>query len=716
MGYRLYSWKFPLLVATICLLLWSMATVLLRTPTPESNEPNDSNEPTVGVSHLNSDSIMDYFAKSFKRNAKLDSLKTKSSIYKDIFSDMNMYDFLSKNLFQDRCKIYFNHLSVNDPDWMVNPDRGFVFNREAYKHFDSYRDEKLKDIQNKINEAKEKGERYDPPSDDEIRQEYEDLRKAVLNDEQTLHDYIAHVRIFEKCFMGASDGADRKDVSFAKTQRNFLKKSITYLRTSADKASGQLFTNKIDPGSVEQKLFPWLTKKLPVFTRWDGKRFDFPGSTMRFPHKKSSFLNEYKSRLNGKGIVLTLGDGHVTDATRFIRLLRYLGNTYPIQVVYHSNLSEESQHNLVRAARDPFEGYPTVDLWFVNADRSIEGKYKEKFTGFANKIMATMFNSFEEMILCDADSVLLENPSYFFKLKKFIDTGSFFYKDRATGYFRPTDDMIFFKKLMPSIEDSAIFNIAQTTDYTLDNEFFHGLADYLESGVVVMDRKRHFMQPLFMSILNFYEPVIKRIYGDKELFWLGLSLGGDEEYGVNDHFAAAIGEFTPDHERHKDIGSIKYMRSKEICSNHPAHISDEDNLTLVWFNSGFRHCGNSFKPDLNWEEEFNKKTRYTRINNIDEFKTFFKSELKITNAIIPPYDRSMLRNIDNEPEKPWNLANYCRGYLWCAYSLIGGYYVEDDVTKDNLKAGHIITFTPEKVKSFEEAAKIWLASFDWEQL
>lgn len=669
-----------------------------------------------GIYELDKSHLTDFFAQRHNRHPKIEKYPTRSYIYNEIFSGTNLYDFLNTNLFQDRCRIYFNHLSFHNPDWMVNPDEKLLFDRDGYRSFESYEEMEQAKIDQSISEAEENGETFIPPSDESIREKYEILRKKVLGGEQMLHDYMAHVRIYNKCFMGTSAGNNKNDHAFVKKQQKFLKTNVRYTRDDPSEASVNLLKDEVQCNSVESKLFPWLTNEYPIYTRWDGTTVNFPGSTGKFTRKKNCFLSEYKSRLNGKGIVLTLSDFFVNDATRFLRLLRHLGNTYPVQIVYHEDFSEKSRANLVRAARDPFKGYPPIDLWFVNAERTFDKKYKEHFRGFANKIIAAMFNSFEEMIVCDADSVLLQPPSYFFELQRYIDTGTNFYKDRSSGYYRDPDDPIFFQKLMPSVEDSAIFNIPQITNYTLENPFFEGFSDYMESGVLAINRKKHFIQPMIMSILTFYEPVINRVYGDKELFWLALVLDGDENYSFNKHFAAAIGEFTPDHERHKDVGSIRYFRSKELCSSHPAHISDEDNQTLVWFNSGFRHCGNSHGDWINWEKEFNKKKRYTRILTLEEFKTFFRSALRIFNAIIPPVTYDALPNDEGEPDDSWRLANYCYYYLWCAYSLVGGYYVDRGVTKDNLISGHIVTFTPEQIKSFEAAAEAWIAPFEWEEI
>ena len=75
------------------------------------------------------------------------------------------------------------------------------------------------------------------------------------------------------------------------------------------------------------------------------------------------------------------------------------------------------------------------------------------------------------------------------------------------------------------------------------------------------------------------------------MFWLSLSILGDENFEFNKHPAAAIGQITPYQERIKGLKTVpESLISKEICSNHPAHINDEDNHTLLWFNSGFKFC------------------------------------------------------------------------------------------------------------------------------
>ena len=38
------------------------------------------------------------------------------------------------------------------------------------------------------------------------------------------------------------------------------------------------------------------------------------------------------------------------------------------------------------------------------------------------------------------------------------------------------------------------------------------------------------------------EPVQSSIWGDKEMYWLGLSMAGDENYEFNKYAAASVGE------------------------------------------------------------------------------------------------------------------------------------------------------------------------------
>lgn len=143
--------------------------------------------------------------------------------------------------------------------------------------------------------------------------------------------------------------------------------------------------------------------------------------------------------------MLSIGDGHVEDTVKLIHLLRALNNKLPIQIVYYDNLAKETKDKIVTAAREvmvtvpkSFElvsrlfpedyltnGLPQQEVWFVNTYNAIHANFKKKFHKFSNKFLATIFNSFNEFILVDADTVLMQNPEYFFQLPGYKNTGTF---------------------------------------------------------------------------------------------------------------------------------------------------------------------------------------------------------------------------------------------------------------------------------------------------
>lgn len=59
---------------------------------------------------------------------------------------------------------------------------------------------------------------------------------------------------------------------------------------------------------------------------------------------------------------------------------------------------------------------------------------------------------------------------------------------------------------------------------------------------------------------------MKRVYGDKEMFWLSLSIIGDENYQFNSHPAAAIGQLTTYQER------VKHLKTHRHPLNHKKYV------------------------------------------------------------------------------------------------------------------------------------------------
>ncbi|KAK6465161.1 mannosyltransferase [Scheffersomyces coipomensis] len=597
-----------------------------------------------------------------------------------------------------------------------------------------------------------------------IKDKYKEFMLFISIDEQKSLNFLSHLRIFNKCYLSVNNIKQQNSIkSFLQHQKHFVKIAPT-LELKEDevkhnenqdqkendnknednnnnKNDNENINNKIRKKSVklnpasdcsflEQRLYPWLSFHYPVFEKWTGEielsppKFKNSNAAKTNPSTESQygscFLNKFRKSLSGKGIVLTIGDKHVDDTINLIALLRALQNTLPIQIVYYDNLSGNSKSRIVRAARevrrdmpesfdqvrDQFSndydrGLPKQEVYFVNTYSVIHENYKSKFDGYGNKLLATVFNTFEEFILIDADSVLLKNPEWFFQNNKYKSSGALFYKDRTTMQIRPPSDAYFFKKMSPSVLDAIIFDIPLITSKTLELDAMQGMFHFMEAGVVVIDKTRHFNSILLLPQLNFMEAFRDRSHGEKELFWLSFIVNGDEDFTFNKYHAAAAGQASG--EKIKLNGQIRI--SKEICSAHPAHVDDETN-ELIWFNSGFHFCGKYDKVDYKKDLESQGGRYKPGITTVEELRSYYFDPIQIETVIIPPFngkDNLFVPNGENEPSRSWDMiGGLCDGYVWCAYSDIG--------SKDRTQSGTVIEIDEQDQKLFQFYGDIWVGN------
>ncbi|CAH2354738.1 putative alpha-1,3-mannosyltransferase Mnn14p [[Candida] railenensis] len=682
------------------------------------------------------------------------SLVIHADNYNSLVNTFGFAKILKETSFSERCDLYFKNLYMEDPSWKVDPGHDYAFNRGGWDSPEKYMGNKLHEY--KEEQRKELGLASDakievPPEVVEaIKQAHEDEKTGSLYDEQLIHNSLTNVKLFNKCYLyGGSQEAEKETSDFIKKQQSDIDSlGLSQVQTDANISPEKLeslMSKKFSScDDLESRVYPWLTGKLPTYTRWDGSKIenDFPlmckyvgdnkcpklkedsPASSTLTGDKLCFTKIFRNKLNGQGIGLTIGDSHLEMALRLIRLLRSLDNELPIEIIYNNPISQESKDQIVKASRNELideNGKVLIpqEVWFVDVSACLHDDHSRRFGSYGNKILATLFNSFAEFMLLDADTVVLEPPSYFFDLPKYKQYGTLFYKDRSAIEYRGRHDVKFFRKIMPSEFDTVFFGFPQITGYTLDREFFKGLNHYMESGLVMIDRKRHFTQALYMAQLNFIRPANSRVYGDKELFWLAMTISGDESYYFNKHNAAAIGSITPEIERVKSskVGKTSF-KAAELCSNHPAHINDEDEHSLLWFNSGFKFCGQTHNVDF--EKEFSEKSRYLDYSDsIEQFTKFFNDKLEITQAIIPPgnFDLGMVaKNDEHEPDRGWvNMRQYCHGYTWCAYSSIGG-NVMNEISKEmttSMQSGFLIDFSKAETARFNYLGTVWTSWFDF---
>jgi alpha 1,3-mannosyltransferase len=142
--------------------------------------------------------------------------------------------------------------------------------------------------------------------------------------------------------------------------------------------------------------------------------------------------------------------------------------------------------------------------------------------------MAMLLSSFREVILIDADVLFFVDPTTLFSDPDYLRLGALFFRDRLIA---PADRADFLTKSLPSPLSQ---NILQS------NRWWLGTSHHMqESGVVIVDKWRHFVALLLTTRLNGPDRdgndalrkkgVYEMMHGDKETFWLSWEMAGDSD-------------------------------------------------------------------------------------------------------------------------------------------------------------------------------------------
>ncbi|ODQ82208.1 glycosyltransferase family 71 protein, partial [Babjeviella inositovora NRRL Y-12698] len=490
----------------------------------------------------------------------------------------------------------------------------------------------------------------------EIETVFEAKYKGFLATEQSIVDAATNLRVFGSCYLSHNRFDANKD-------------AVTALKNNA-KGKVHVGANNTC-AALQERLFPWMLQTYPVFTRWSGETTSEKANR----NPADCYILDLLQGFNGKGIVITAGDAHKEDVVNLIRVLRGLDNKLPIQIFHRKDLSQKSQQELkAGVGRSVYDfAFPLQELWFADVSAVVKPEYEKFFSRFANKFFSYLFGSFDETLLMDTDAVPLIKPADFFKTSGYVASETLFFKDREVRQSSARDGRVLFRKMMPRVFDNLLFGIPVTTNFTLHNEYISEEAHkmhLMESGIVAYRKTAHFTGVLMAANLNFWWQVKARVWGDKEMFWLGMSIAGDENYRFNDNYAGAVGILTPE--------AFHPAVAHEICSIQPGHISSDDDQTLMWINSGFKFCKKpgSFERSKGSE----KLLMYSGARSYDDrtgfndhsIKAMYYDSISIQAAIIPPASQ-LLRHKTNRREPPlgWFMDKSCSGYLWCAYDSIG---------------------------------------------
>ncbi|BFZ61966.1 hypothetical protein YB2330_003045 [Saitoella coloradoensis] len=251
----------------------------------------------------------------------------------------------------------------------------------------------------------------------------------------------------------------------------------------------------------------------------------------------------------GRGIVLTAGDNQAPFLLTGIKVLRELGCKLPVEVMYlgDDDLGEDWREKL-----EELEGVVTRDMARMVSDRGW------KLAGWAGKPFAILLSSFRECIFIDADSLFFKDPTILFEDKEYKEKGALFFKDRLIF---PESKKRFLQEILPKPLSAQVKS----------SRFWTGASGHMqESGVLVIDKFKHFVALLMVTRLNGPDRdgsgegddkivgVYDLVYGDKETFWLGWELVGDVEYAWMEGGQGIMGIV-----RTKERGSVKEETDKE---------------------------------------------------------------------------------------------------------------------------------------------------------
>ena len=128
----------------------------------------------------------------------------------------------------------------------------------------------------------------------------------------------------------------------------------------------------------------------------------------------------YPGGFNGRGIVISAGGPFIPSAYIAVRSLRHFGCKLPIQI-WHLGPQEFS-----KSVMPPFEKYGVTFVDSLEVRKQIPIK---RLGGWENKPYAVLCSPFEEVLLLDADNMVLQDPTMLFDTEIYRTLGSLFWSD-----------------------------------------------------------------------------------------------------------------------------------------------------------------------------------------------------------------------------------------------------------------------------------------------
>lgn len=219
-----------------------------------------------------------------------------------------------------------------------------------------------------------------------------------------------------------------------------------------------------------------------------------------------------------KGIIIPAIERYEILLYSNIKLLREIFNcNLPIEIW---QIGQEISNDMKKTLETNKENW---NITFKNVNDYTDNP--EHWRGYQIKAFVLKYTEFDEIILCDCDSVFLVSPEIIFEDSNYILTGTFFFKD----YLRHTPKnnekekrIIWFKNMFPDPpqylpeECYYLYNIN-----TNERQMWF----YQESGVVYLNKNMHpdIIESIYKLNEN-HKETYKYVHGDKETFWIACLL------------------------------------------------------------------------------------------------------------------------------------------------------------------------------------------------
>ncbi|KAK6459983.1 mannosyltransferase putative-domain-containing protein [Scheffersomyces coipomensis] len=531
--------------------------------------------------------------------------------------------------FNSKCQSYFQQLKKIYPHDIVDLE---VL---QYTPVDRYLYKKKKWVREREKSMKKElagiGERFHPHHNIEIEKEFI-LRSYNLSvHEGQTSTTFNHLRVWGNCFIDNNTGesSDQPDYKLA--------------------------------GDFENKLYPWLSKSLPIFQNWKGEKLPTNELPIYDRSKKSSsessnlFIRDFQLKSNGKGIVIPIvlssaRDRQLSNVCRLIKVLRALKNTLPIEITYmksNNDLNEQEMKQIIEAARTDvsklpssykayFEllhrdqtakfasekDFPKQVIWFVDLTPLKNTKqhplvaknYIYNSPSFIYTL-GTIFNSFEEAIILSPHTIPLIEIEQLFQDESYRKHGHLlfklpsYYQDSKIKKFTPgfhEVTSLIENHIYPSDSDFEYFNIPKRDkDMTATKRIYRDNFDKLIDSHMMIFNKNEAMSGLLLSCnFQIYKLLSIRFFTIKdqlklEHMWIGQELAGHMP-NFNFEYGVGTGILTPRINR----ASEKVSMAQEICSSSWGQINMKDQLLYVTSYQLDNLFGDSFKFKQDLERKY----------------------------------------------------------------------------------------------------------------